>query len=79
MTTLEQTISLIKFLPEADLLKVQALARQLQGHRQTDSSLRVLSREEFLGTLEKSRNEFANGNFTEAQQALNEIWHEHHL
>lgn len=64
MTTLENTISILKGLPEPDLIRVQALAEKLfQRHedKMADEAvgrfLKPMSREDFLQDIEEAENE----------------------
>lgn len=81
MTTLENTISILKELNETDLIKVQTLAKKL-FHRHAEQTadeavgrfLKPMSREDFMNDIKKSEEEFAKGDYQEMGEALNEIY-----
>ena len=79
MTTLENTISILKGLPEPDLIRVQALAEKLfQRHedKMADEAvgrfLKPMSRQD----IEEAENEFARGEYQEMGEALDEVYRE---
>ncbi len=83
MTTLENTISILKGLPEPDLIRVQALAEKLfQRHEDklADEAvgrfLKPMSRQDFLQDIEEAENEFARGEYQEMGEALDEVYRE---
>ena len=83
MSTLQNTISILKVLPESDLIKVQDFAKKLSKHRESDSVdeavgkfLRPLSREDFLKDIEISEQQFAAGEYQEMGEAINDICQE---
>lgn len=85
MTTLENTISMMKALPESDLLEIQKLAAQLfQRHREGDVAtetadeavgkfLKQKSKEEIMQDLAISRQQAAEGKYMEMGQAIERI------
>lgn len=80
MTTLESTISMIKVLPEADLVKVQDFTKKLCRIREDEAAdeavgrfLKPMSREDIYRNLEISRQQIAEGKCQEMGEALAEI------
>lgn len=82
MTTLENTISMMNSLPEADLLEIQKLTvklfRRHSGSQMTDAEadeavgrfLKPKSREDIYRELEISRQQAAEGKYLEAGEFL---------
>lgn len=73
MTMLENTISMIKIMPEADLAEVQNFARKLLQRRDAGCPFPLKSREDIYKDLEFSRQQAAKGNYQDMGQALAEI------
>ena len=73
MTTLENTISMLEVLPEADLVKIQDFTRKLFRKRGAAYPFQPKSREEIYRDLEISRQQAAEGKCQEMGQALAEI------
>lgn len=85
MSTLENTVSMMKTLPEADLLKIQKLTLELfqgrRGSQMTDEEvdeavgryLKPKSREDIYRELEISRQQAAEGKYREAGEFLAEF------
>lgn len=85
MSTLENTVSMMKTLPEADLLKIQKLTLELfqgrRGSQMTDEEvdeavgryLKPKSREDIYRELEISRQQAAEGKYQEAGEFLAEL------
>lgn len=85
MSTLENTVSMMKTLPEADLLKIQKFTLELfQGRRESQMTdeevdeavgryLKPKSREDIYRELEISRQQAAEGKYREAGEFLAEL------
>jgi len=73
MTMLENTISMIKVMPEADLAEVQNFARKLLQRRDAGCPFPLKSREDIYKDLEVSRQQAAEGQCQDMGQALSEI------
>lgn len=73
MTMLENTISMIKVLPEADLAKVQNFTRKLLPQCDTGCPFPLKSKEDIYKDLKFSRQQAAEGNCQDMGQALAEI------
>lgn len=77
MTTLENTISMMEKLPEADLVKVQDLIRKLFRQREdvsTDSAvgqaLKRMSKEDFMEDIAVAENDIAAGRYKSANEVF---------
>lgn len=84
MNTLQNTISMMKTLPETDLLKIQDFTRNLSRRhelKEADESVgRFLppkSREDIYRDLETSRQNAAEGKYQEAGEFLAELRREY--
>ncbi len=80
MSTLQNTISMMKTLPEADLLKIQDFTKKLSKNRELEAVdeavgrfLPPKSREDIYRDLEISRQQAAEGKCQEMGEALAEI------
>lgn len=80
MSTLQNTIFMMKTLPEADLIKIQNFAKKLSQHRELEIAdeavgrfLSPKSREEIYKDLENSRQQAAEGKYQEAGEFLAEL------
>lgn len=73
MSTLENTISMLEVLPEADLIKIQEFTKKLFRQRGAEYSFASKSREEIYADLEVSRQQVAKGQCQEMGEALAEI------
>lgn len=73
MSTLENTISMLEVLPEADLVKTQEFVRELFRQRQRVCSFPLKSKADIYKELEISRRQAAEGQCMEMGQALAEI------
>lgn len=83
MTILQNTISMMQTLPEADLLKIQDFMQKLSKHHELEATdeavakfLGPKSREDIYRDLEISRRQAAAGECQEMGEALNEICRE---
>lgn len=73
MDVLENTISMMKALPETDLIKIQEFISGLFRQRTAECPFPVKSREEIYKDLEISRQQAAEGHCQEMGRALEEI------
>lgn len=73
MNTLENTVSMMEMLPEADLVKIHNFTKKLFNLHNTDNPLKPLSEEDILRDLEISRNQIAQGKCKEMGQAIEGI------
>lgn len=73
MTTLENTISVIKVLPEADLTEVQNFARKLLQLRNAGCPFSLKTRDDIYEDLEVSRQQIAAGEYQNAKSFIAEI------
>ena len=83
MTVLENTISMIKVMPEADLLKIQKFTKELSKQRELEAAdeavgrfLKSMAEEDFLQDMKTSEAQFARGEYQEMGEAINEICRE---
>lgn len=80
MSTLQNTISMMKTLPEADLLKIQDFIKNLSRRHELEAAdetvgrfLPPKSREDIYRDLEISRQQAAEGKYQEAGEFLAEL------
>lgn len=73
MTMLENTISMIKVMPEADLAEVQNFVRKLLERRDADCPFPLKSREDIYKELEISRQQIQDGEYQEAGKFIAEV------
>lgn len=80
MSTLQNTISMMQALPEADLIKIQNFTKKLSKRRELESVdeavgrfLPPKSREDIYKDLENSRQQVAEGKYQEAGKFLAEL------
>lgn len=73
MSTLENTISMLEALPEADLIKIQNFTKKLLCQRSEEGPFASKSRKEIYADLEASRQQAAKGKYQEMGEALAEI------
>ncbi|MCM1251261.1 MAG: hypothetical protein NC321_00405 [Clostridium sp.] len=78
MSTLEKTISMMETLPEADLVKIQDLIRELFQQRECELAdekigriLKPMSEEDFLHDVEIAEKEIANGKYKREEEVFN--------
>ena len=83
MSTLQNTISMIKTLPEADLIKIQDFARKLSKRCELESAdeavvkfLKPMSPEDFMRDIETAEKQYVAGEYQEMGEALDEICQE---
>lgn len=80
MSTLQNTISMMKTLPEADLIKIQDFTKKLSKRHELESAdeavgrfLPPKSQENIYRDLEISRQQAAEGKYQEAGEFLAEL------
>ena len=73
MTVLENTISMIKILPEADLEEIQIFAKKLLQKRNVGCPFALKSKEDIYKDLEISRQQIDDGKCKEMGQAIEGI------
>ena len=73
MSILENTISMLEVLPEADLIKIQDFAKKLFRQSGAEYSFPPKSRKEIYRDLEISRQQAADGKCQDMGEALIEI------
>ena len=71
MSTLEQTVSMLESLPEEDLKAIHDITYRFYIHARNPFA--PLTREQILTDLAISREQVANGNFMDFDNAVNEI------
>lgn len=83
MSTLQNTISMMKTLPEADLIKIQNFTKKLFKRRELEASdeavgrfLKPMSSEDFMRDIETAERQFAEGEYQEMGEAIDEICRE---
>ncbi|MCM1046763.1 MAG: hypothetical protein NC417_14760 [Candidatus Gastranaerophilales bacterium] len=82
MSTLERTVSMMKVLPEADLLKIQNFTENLFRLREheTDNEvgkfLKPMTKDDFLRDIEIAEQQFASGEYQEMGEAIDEVCRE---
>ncbi|MCM1211388.1 MAG: hypothetical protein NC318_07275 [Blautia sp.] len=82
MGTLERTVSMMKVLPEADLLKIQNFTENLFRLREheTDNEvgrfLKPMTKDDFLRDIEIAEQQFASGEYQEMGEAIDEVCRE---
>lgn len=86
MTMLENTISMMKTLPETDIAEIQNLTKKLfQRHecetvdKSVGKFLKPMSREDFLSDIETAEQEMADGKYKPAKEVWNELEHKYGL
>lgn len=77
MSTLDNTISMMKKLPETDLLKIQDFTRKLSRRRELEMEdemigtfLKPMSRKDFLRDIENAEQEIAAGKYRNAEEVI---------
>ena len=78
MNTLENTISMLKTLPETDLLEIQNFTRKLSKRHELEAAdgavgkfLQPMSREDFMQDVETAEQEIADGKYSSAEEVFN--------
>ena len=70
MTTLENTISLIRILPEADLDEIQNFAKKLIQKREANCPFALKSCEDIYKDLEIAHQQIASGEYQDADEFI---------
>ena len=80
MSTLQNTISMIEVLPEADLLKIQDFAKKLSKRRESESMDEAVAKflgpkspEDFMKDIETAEKQYAAGKYSSAEEVFNEL------
>lgn len=73
MTMLENTISMIKVMPEADLAEIQNFAKKLLQRRDAGCPFPLKSKEDIYKDLEVSRQQIQNGEYQKAGEFIAEV------
>jgi len=82
MSTLERTVSMMKVLPEADLLKIQDFTENLFRLREHETDdevgkfLKPMTKDDFLRDMKIAEQQFANGEYQEMGKAIDEVCRE---
>lgn len=78
MSTLENTISILELLPEADLLKIQDFAKKLSERHKLEATddafgqlLKPMSAEDFIQDIEAAEIQYATGKYSSAEEVFN--------
>ena len=79
MSTLENTVSMMKTLPETDLIKIQTFTEclfRLREHELDDKVCRFLkpmSRDDFIKNIETAEQEIIDGKYSRAEEVFDEF------
>lgn len=80
MSTFENTVSMMKALPEADLLEIQSFTRKIFQLRESEAAdkavgtfLKPMSREDFMQDIAIAEQEIADGKYRPADEVFNEL------
>lgn len=83
MSTLENTVSMMKALPETDLIIIQDFTKKLFQRRECEAAdgavgkfLKPMSREDFMRDIEAAERQFAAGEYQEMGEAIDEVCRE---
>ncbi len=86
MGTLENTVSMMKTLPETDLLKIQSLTTKLFQRHKSEAAdeaisrhLKPMSREDIMKDLEIAEQEIVSGNYSSAEEVFDGLEHRYGL
>lgn len=86
MNTIENTVSMMKTLPETDLLEIQSFTRKLFQRRESKKAdeavrkfLKPMSREDIMKNIEIAEQEIADGKYRSADEVFNELEHRYKL
>ena len=78
MNTLQNTISMMKTLPEADLIKIQDFTKKLSKRHELEAAdetvgkfLKPMSSEDFVKDIETAEKQFATGEYSSAEEVFN--------
>lgn len=73
MSTLEATVSMLRSLPEAELLTIHDFTRRLYIKQNKDVELKVMTEEEILDKLDTSRKHADEGRVMDADVAVSKL------
>lgn len=80
MNTLQNTIAVVKTLPETDLIKIQDFTKKFSKHHELEATDEAVSRflspkscEDIYRDLEKSRKQIEAGKSSSAEEVFNEL------
>lgn len=73
MSTLEATVSMLKSLPESELLTIYDLTRRLYIKQNKDIELKVMTEEEMIDKLDTSRKHAEEGRVMDADVAISKL------
>ena len=83
MSPFENTVSMMKTLPETDLIKIQDFTKKLFQRREFEAAdeavgkfLKPMSREDFMRDIETAERQFAAGEYQEMGEAIDEVCRE---
>lgn len=83
MSTLQNTISMMKTLPEADLIKIQNFTKKLSKRHELETAdeavgrfLKPMSPQDFMRDIETAEKQFVAGEYQEMGEAIDEICRE---
>lgn len=86
MSILQNTISTMKTLPEADLIKIQAFTRKLSRRHELELAdeavgrfLKPMSKEDFLKDVETVEQEITEGKYSSTQEVFSGLEHRYGL
>lgn len=86
MSAFENTVSMMKTLPETDLLETQSFTRKIFQRREAEAvdeavgkSLKLMSREDIIKNIEIAEQEIADGKYRSADEVFNELEHRYRL
>lgn len=84
MSTLENTISMLEVLPEADLIEIQKITKKFFKRHECEMAdhvvgefLKPMSEKDFLKDIEVAEKQFAAGEYQEMKEAIDEICREY--
>lgn len=77
MSTLENTISMLEVLPEADLIKIQDFTLNLFRQRGEECLFPLLGEKDFIQIAKTSEQQIANGECKKAGEFLSELRQEY--
>lgn len=79
MTTLENTISMIRILPEADLAEIQNFAKKLIQRREANCPFALKGHEDIYQDLGAAHRQIASGECQDANEFITEVKKEYGL
>lgn len=79
MSTLQNTISMMKTLPDSDLLKIQDFIKKLSKSHELEAAdedgsfLKPMSSEDFMRDIKAAEKQYATGEYSSAKEVFNEL------